>query len=473
MFCNMEPRNSNDLIEPRVNFEEIPLSALKQKSRGKLSVLLNPEKVLVSEDGHNRDWRGIFTLSGLTQSEYALISQTDDKIGKLLDLWMRKIDENKSQVTLSQLQQCFGIIDRYDVYDDTLSLFVEDSQAYLTNKLQARKNDENASSFEIIKRDPDNDIITEKDFECREKGLPLPIYDAFVIYNEKDIEFATELIGRLENIGYNLCAKDRDLLPGLSFESDAILSLLSKRCNRLIIIVSKAFLESPMQIFITNFAQALGIEHGQRKIIPCILEPGCNLPQMLRYCFRLDYFRNNKLFDFWDKLDKSLKVTSKDNKAVGHDKKLVFDKITTTTVIDHPKTTKELVYKFKETPTTPEKQHKNFVSEEEPVKQQIMPPPRRLRSSSSMMSLDTTQNGLDYKNKHSQSTLDLNGECSVDMTQSSKLKRKKWYSMFMPKEMKVKYSDVEKKDEKEKKNKRHWFKSKKKQKEKLAILAEA
>lgn len=193
---------------------------------------------------------------------------------------------------------------------------VDDSQAYLT-KSQTRTRNENVNDFEIIKRDPENDIITIKDVECNEKGLPLPIYDAFVIYNDKDIEFATELIERLENIGYSLCAKDRDLLPGLTFESDAILSLLSKRCNRLILIVSKGFLESPMQIFITNFAQALGIEQGQRKIIPCILEPGCNLPQMLRYCFRLDYFRNNKLFDFWDKLDKSLKLNERESRAIG------------------------------------------------------------------------------------------------------------------------------------------------------------
>lgn len=147
-----------------------------------------------------------------------------------------------------------------------------------------------------------------QDLECRESGQPLKTYDAFVIYNDKDVEFASTLIERCENMGYSLCVKDRDLLGGLSFESDAILKLLSERCNRLIIIISKAFLMSPMQIFITNFAQAVGIEQGKRKIIPCLLEP-CDLPQMLRFCFRLDYYRNNKLFDFWDKLDKSLKAT--------------------------------------------------------------------------------------------------------------------------------------------------------------------
>lgn len=33
MFSNMEPRDSNEIIEPRVNFEDIPISALRQKSR--------------------------------------------------------------------------------------------------------------------------------------------------------------------------------------------------------------------------------------------------------------------------------------------------------------------------------------------------------------------------------------------------------------------------------------------------------
>lgn len=182
----------------------------------------------------------------------------------------------------------------------------EDAKVFLSNSKSADK--ENRSSREIIYADPDNNIITEDDLECNEKGLPLRIYDAFVMFDDKDLEFATELIEKCENNGHSLCVKDR-FLGGLTFESEAILNLLSKRCNRLIIIVSKAFLKSPMQIFITNFAQALGIEQGQRKIIPCLLEQ-CELPQMLRYCFRLDYYRNNKLFDFWDKLDKSLRATT-------------------------------------------------------------------------------------------------------------------------------------------------------------------
>jgi hypothetical protein len=77
---------------------------------------------LVNEDGYERDWRGIFKLSGMTQSEYALISQSDDKMGKLLDIWNRRNSDTGTIVTLSQLQHCFGIIDRYDIYDDTMNM---------------------------------------------------------------------------------------------------------------------------------------------------------------------------------------------------------------------------------------------------------------------------------------------------------------------------------------------------------------
>lgn len=94
--------------------------------REKLSLLLNAEKVLVTEDGYHRDWRGVFSLSGLTQSEYTLIAQSIDKTKTLLDLWLRcGKDSEKDAVTLSQLHKCLEIIDRYDIFDDTFVMFSE------------------------------------------------------------------------------------------------------------------------------------------------------------------------------------------------------------------------------------------------------------------------------------------------------------------------------------------------------------
>lgn len=222
----------------------------------------------------------------------------------------------RSQYVVPQCQLILSLIrtHRFFAYINTItsvwsSLFLaEDAKAFLSKS--NRRDLKSGSSVEIMKADVDNDIITIGDLQCSEKNLPLKNYDAFVIYNDKDVEFASELIERVENNGYSLCVKDRDLLGGISMESEAILNLVANRCRRLIVIVSKAFLRSPMQVFITNFAQADGITQGDRKIIPCVLEP-CDLPQMLRYSFRLEYFRNNKLFNFWGKLEESLRTDVK------------------------------------------------------------------------------------------------------------------------------------------------------------------
>lgn len=103
--------------------------------REKLSLLLNPTKVLNTEDGYQRDWRGLFTLSGMSQSENTLISQSQDKTGKLLELWIKRSKDNGSVVTVSQLQDSLGIIDRYDVYDDTVVQF---SKWFLRSSVRGR-----------------------------------------------------------------------------------------------------------------------------------------------------------------------------------------------------------------------------------------------------------------------------------------------------------------------------------------------
>lgn len=101
-----------------------------------------------------------------------------------------------------------------------------------------------------------------------------------------------------------LCVKERDLIGG-SFQHEAILRMISERCERLIVVLSPAFLESPANTFFMSFAQALGIEQRQRKIIPCLYEP-CKLPPMLSYYYVLVYKRSGRYWNFWDKLRDSI-----------------------------------------------------------------------------------------------------------------------------------------------------------------------
>lgn len=81
--------------------------------------------MLVNEDGLRRDWRGLISMAGLDQSEQLQVSESADKTASLLDIWIRTNAENNTSVSLSQLQQCLALIDRYDVIDDTQVLLSE------------------------------------------------------------------------------------------------------------------------------------------------------------------------------------------------------------------------------------------------------------------------------------------------------------------------------------------------------------
>jgi len=58
---------------------------------------------------------------------------------------------------------------------------------------------------------------------------------------------------------FQLCLKDRDLVAGVEFEHEAVMKLISERCNRLLIIVSPNFLKSSANKFFLNYTQALSI----------------------------------------------------------------------------------------------------------------------------------------------------------------------------------------------------------------------
>ena len=119
-------RPHNVMIEDRVELEKIPLSALSKRSITALSNRLNAKKVLPSEDGYQRDYRGLVTLSGLNYVEYSsVINQNSDPTEKILQLWMK----NETKANLDQLQQVLGLIERWDVLDDTNLFFSK----YTTN----------------------------------------------------------------------------------------------------------------------------------------------------------------------------------------------------------------------------------------------------------------------------------------------------------------------------------------------------
>lgn len=56
--------------------------------------------------------------------------------------------------------------------------------------------------FESVhQNEPDSEIVTTQDYDNAEKGLSLQLYDAFVMYDDRDSNFAEDIIDRLEEMG--------------------------------------------------------------------------------------------------------------------------------------------------------------------------------------------------------------------------------------------------------------------------------
>ena len=165
----------------------------------------------------------------------------------------------------------------------------------------------------------DRDILTKYDLGLVRDGLPPKHFDALVLYAEDDENFVAELVAEMEGnyqlrvslywaeanhvfdfaFRLQLCIKDRDLLCG-SYELDTITRLISGRCQRVIVVLSPAFLKSVANEFFTNFALHLSVEQRSKIIIPCLYKP-CEVPAMLRFYFALVY-RRTAIYNFWEKM---------------------------------------------------------------------------------------------------------------------------------------------------------------------------
>ncbi|XP_055536182.1 myeloid differentiation primary response protein MyD88 [Wyeomyia smithii] len=289
-----------------VDFNEVPLSALRQPTYQLLSALLNRKKIFKSEEGYWRDWRGMFQAIGLENHYISELENNANPTKRVLQLWQQMSDSIKLSANLKELQNVLGFIDRWDVLDSSNKYLVDDAMLFLTERHKTLCKKSKLKLEEENNIDDylglDEDIITIDDTRSKKQ-----IYDAFVLFADADVEFATKMIERLEERHLKVCVKDRDLLAGISFEHEAIIRLISERCRRLVIVISKEFLSSPLNEFFVTFAQALQIEQKKRKIIPCVYKR-LLLPPNLQFYFTLDYERSNKLYNFWDKLEDAIKA---------------------------------------------------------------------------------------------------------------------------------------------------------------------
>ncbi|XP_071573082.1 myeloid differentiation primary response protein MyD88 isoform X2 [Temnothorax nylanderi] len=281
-----------------IDLSTVPLVAATVASRQAVATMLNPMKVLPSDNGLPRDWRGLAHLLELSTDVMSLLVSHSDPTMHMLTM----LEKNKKDVTIKNFQAIMEQMDRWDIIDDTEALFQSDAERYLEHQQRAQ-----------VSADPidecDKEILTLGDIHRLQQGLETQYYDAFLLYAEEDIDFAKEMVEKLETqFKLKLCLKDRDLVAGVQFEHEAVMKLISDRCNRLLIIVSPSFLKSSANKFFLNYTTALSIEKRQRKIIPCIYK-SCELPVQLKYIYKLDYnHKGLSGYDFWGKLRDSIQV---------------------------------------------------------------------------------------------------------------------------------------------------------------------
>ncbi|KAG8336083.1 Myeloid differentiation primary response protein MyD88 [Homalodisca vitripennis] len=237
-----------------------------------------------------RDWRGLVHLTGVQTPS------SDSPASQVLTAW-----EKDPAASLGQLEEYLGQLDRWDIVDDVGHLLRADAQEFMSRMVDVPR--QSLALSEI-----DHRVLTFDDIKRLERGLELQMYDALLLYADEDQEYASQMLDRLENdYNFKVCLKE-SLVGGLSFEHQGIMRLISERCRRLIIILTRSFLNSTVNQFFVMFAHAIAVEKHKRIIIPCIYEQDqITLPMEISYIHKLDYNRiclNG--YNFWEQLRSSV-----------------------------------------------------------------------------------------------------------------------------------------------------------------------
>ncbi|XP_009331597.1 PREDICTED: myeloid differentiation primary response protein MyD88 [Pygoscelis adeliae] len=139
-------------------------------------------------------------------------------------------------------------------------------------------------------------------------GNGTEMFDAFICYCQKDLQFVQEMIRELEQTEFKLklCVFDRDVLPGTCVWSISG-ELIERRCRRMVVVISDDYLESDECDFQTKFALSLSPGARLKRLIPVKCKTMKNeFPSILRFITICDYTNPCTKKWFWMRLAKSL-----------------------------------------------------------------------------------------------------------------------------------------------------------------------
>jgi len=286
-----------------------PLWVLQPSTVSLLSVQLQQQKLIPSPEGHLRDWRGVAELSGLAANHHVFqkIKNSAEPFTEIFNHWKKLPEAN-----VSELWGILEKIDRFDVRDDYGEKILEDVKVASETAAKKGLELENLTAAESTDGE---EALTMEDLDCLNSGKPLPVYDAFLLYGEEDEKVVGEIVSNLEAQGLKILIKDRDLLGG-TFEHAAVMKLISSRCTKLVPVFSPSFFTSEYNTFLANFAQHLSLESPGKitaKIIPIVSDQRCDIPPNLGMYSKLKYDPNNTLFNFWERLVRTINPSVKYN----------------------------------------------------------------------------------------------------------------------------------------------------------------
>ena len=299
-----------------------PLWVLQPSTVESLAVVLQQERLIPSDSGLLRDWRGVAELSGLAADNILYQKISNCKEGHFHEIF--RSWKLRQGANVRDLWAILADIDRFDVQDDMEGKVLEDIK--LATKAAAAKGlqlDDLKFTEQALNRiKNEEDALTMEDLDCLNRGAPLPVYDAFILYGEDDTEVVREIVENLEAQGLKIIIKDRDLLGG-TFEHAAVMKLIGSRCSKLIPFFTPTFFDSVYNKFLVDFAQFYNLETNKKiggKIIPLVTDKQCNIPPNLSIYSKMKFAPNNKLFNFWERLVKTI------NPAIKYDETKLINK---------------------------------------------------------------------------------------------------------------------------------------------------
>ncbi|KAM8967712.1 myeloid differentiation primary response protein MyD88 isoform 2-T2 [Pelodytes ibericus] len=265
-----------------LDVDSIPLIALNCTLRQRLSLYLNPGTVVAA------DWTQLAEQMGYDLLEIRNFERATNSTLSLLEDWERKC----FRATVGGLIDLLKKIERNDILTDLASLIETDCKKYL------KKQQELSAPQPVQVGTVDS------------SGSHTPeLFDAFICYCAKDIEFVQEMIRRLEQTehGLKLCVFDRDVLPGTCLWSITS-ELIEKRCRKMVVIISDDYLDSKECDFQTKFALSLGPGAREKRLIPVKYKPMSRpYPSILSFITVCDNTNPCTKGWFWQRLAKALK----------------------------------------------------------------------------------------------------------------------------------------------------------------------